>query len=423
MLKNYPIDFVRQAIEQTLLEQHRKNPNIFIGGENQVSLFSFYEQIVKDEEVNRYIERYRELTEQANRLGLIANGVIVAPENPTITNLFSSLIIPMTFTCSFRCMLKDRDIVLNTINNMIDELKGTKVDIAEFSNGKLFKVGTIGNKGLSAPRIINGDYIGQASGIEQVASRITEIVNKGVLNFVSSNGSYVYYYDSDGDAFRVAEKTTNGWVNVEDDGTKPNILFPPENDGIFDKYKLSLSFDSVRCDEPRTLNGNENVMISFGGSATLVNSSVKLGNDLIKVAMKRYKVVKATPTTFADSWTYLEPLEMPSGNNADTQANLLLSNSFKTNSHTDSISLSLQYSFIIDENIDLIKQLFKYARYGIQTYITPNIIYKVQEWWSAWGEIEKIEFDAKIVESIDIENTESDTLSLTLPLQIQGENN
>ena len=49
MNRAFPIDFVRQAIEQTLLENHLVDPH-YIGGENQVSLFSFYEQLVKDEE-------------------------------------------------------------------------------------------------------------------------------------------------------------------------------------------------------------------------------------------------------------------------------------------------------------------------------------------------------------------------------------
>ena len=54
---------------------------------------------------------------------------------------------------------------------------------------------------------------------------------------------------------------------LEDDGGDYPILFPPEHEG-FEKYKLSLSFDSIKCNQPRTLNGDEYCDISFGGSAT-----------------------------------------------------------------------------------------------------------------------------------------------------------
>lgn len=429
MTKSFPIDFIRQAIEQTLYEEHLKNPSKFLGGENQVSLFSFYEQLVKDEEVNRYVEKYRDLVEQQNRSGIIANGVIVAPENPTITNLFSALIIPMTFTCSFRCLLKDRDIVLDTINNMIETLKGTKVDIAEFESGKLFKVGTIGNNGLETPSIENGDFL-NVNSISGIATKITQLVAYGFVNNVSAENSYVYYDDSTY-GLSVALKTSTGWTRFVDDNEHPNIIFPTDS-GSFTKYKLSLSFDSLRCEEPRTLNGNENVLISFGGSATLVSDGVKLGNDLIKVGFKK-TLIKGNPDiTIADTLHYLEPLEIPSGNSADTQMNNLISNKFITNTHTDSLSISLQYTFICDTNIDLIKQWFRYARYGLQangttiTYlngITPNMIYEVRELWSSWGNVEIDTFKAKIVESIDVENTESDTLTITIPFQIQGDNN
>ena len=103
-----------------------------------------------------------------------------------------------------------------------------------------------------------------------------------------------------------------------------------------------------------------------------------------------------------------------------------------SNSHTDALALSLQYTFIVDETSPIIKQWFDYARYGIQadgttiTYengITPNLIYEINEVWSAWGELTTKNFKAKIVESIDIENTESDVLTMSIPFQIQGANN
>ena len=51
------------------------------------------------------------------------------------------------------------------------------------------------------------------------------------------------------------------------------------------------------------------------------------------------------------------------------------------------------------------------------------MIFSVKEVWSSWGEYEENEVKAKIVENIDIENTESDTLTIGLTMQIQGDNN
>ena len=69
--KNFPIDFVRQIIIRTLLEEHEAHPSVYFGGGNEVSLFSFYEQLQKEEQVNRFTEIYQDLVNQQNRSGII----------------------------------------------------------------------------------------------------------------------------------------------------------------------------------------------------------------------------------------------------------------------------------------------------------------------------------------------------------------
>jgi hypothetical protein len=130
MIHGFVIDFVRQALEQTLLEQHKSNPDLF-GGKDQVNIFSLYEQLAKGDDVDRYVENLREIADQQNKTDLILNGVLLAPTNPTITNLYSCTNIPMEWVCSLRCALANRDQALDTLNNLIEELKGSKVDIAE----------------------------------------------------------------------------------------------------------------------------------------------------------------------------------------------------------------------------------------------------------------------------------------------------
>ena len=63
-MKTMSIDYVRQVIEQTMFEEYLKNPSRYFGGENEVNLMSFYEQLVEDYEVNRFTEVYRDLVDE-----------------------------------------------------------------------------------------------------------------------------------------------------------------------------------------------------------------------------------------------------------------------------------------------------------------------------------------------------------------------
>ena len=433
MLKSFPIDFIRQTFEQKLLEQHIANP-YFFGGENQVSIHSFYEQLASQADVDRFVETYRDLADQQNRTGLILNGTLISPENPSITNLYSSLIVPMTFTCSLRCLLSNRDQAIETLNNLINELKGRKVDIAQLDcvdeNGNKYStpfiVGTIGQND-GAPQIKVGDYLGDIP-FSYVRDRLIyfETIDLYDGDVLPVEGEWYYIGDPETHLLSVVYYNGEDWQLLENDGTHKDIIFPPEHTS-FEKYKLSFSFDAIRCDEPRNLNGEEYCELSFGGSATLVNNGVKLGNDLLKVKFSKLKIPADTDITFTANNTYLEPLEMPSGNNINTNPNQLVSNLFKTNSHADAITLTLQYTFICDENIPLLEQWYNYARYGTlgtsQDQVSPNLIYKVNEYYCSWGDFKNKEVLTKIVGDMDIENTESDTLTISVSMQIQGENN
>lgn len=443
MNKAFEIDYIRQIIIQTLQKEHNENPN-YIGGDNQVRLTSFYEHLASDDEVDRYVATVRDLTNQQNRLGLIANGVILAPSNPTITNLNQCTIIPLEFTINFRCTLANRDILKGTLDNVVSILKGRKQDIAELDNGKLFMVGTLGNNINGTPLIRNGDFIGSYTPSETLTldtfidNKILDLQqNKGFYTYSKQVNNYLYYEDTNDNQLKVAvvkydeESETNVWYPQLETKDYPNIIFPSQHNS-FKKWKVSLSFDSFRCSEPRTLNANEFCDLSFGGSATIVSESVMLGNELTKLSIKKVGYKSASGLVASSDTTnyWLEPLEMPSGNGASTIANQLNSNKFITNSHTDGLTISRQYSFVYDYSIPLLKQLFNYARYGtfnttinnVQYTITPNMIYEVGELFSEWGNVELIKSNTRIVEDIDIENNENDILTITLPMQLQGDN-
>lgn len=429
-MKAFPIDFVRQTLEQTMLEEHLKNPGEYAGGSSQISIKSFYEQVQTREQVDRFVESFRDLENQQNRSGLIGNGIISLAENPTITNIRNGLIVPMNWNCIIRCTLEDRDLMVNSINNMISKLKGHKFDIAEFDDGQTFKVGTIGNN--SRPSIQPMDYIGEIDEEEDINQQVVDKLsyyqtNYGIYtSFPTGQERYFYASGNNGQMLTI-------WYDSIDNTYKlltqprPNVILAPQ-DIEFTQYKLSLSFDSIRTDEPKTTNGKEFMYISFSGSATLVSSSIRLGNDLQFVSFTRNKIVADTDISLSGSTTtYLDPLELPNANSISTKINHIVSNGFTPNSHADTASPTIQYTFVYEENVVLLRNLFEYSRYGIVSAttagISPNMIFDIVELWCSWGEINKYTFLGKIVESVNVENTESDVMTLQITIQIQGENN
>ena len=453
-LRTFPIEFIRVALEQTLLEEKIKN-NYLFGGKNEFEIISLYRELVEQEDVDRFKQTFQDLAKQQNRSGLIGNGILLAPENPTITNLYSSLIVPMVFNLNVRVAPENRDQMLDTLYNLIETLKGRKVDVAQLKcrdcNNQVvyipFCVGTLGEELDSNNQVclFNGAFLGElittSHTIPPTPIPIFTAVNN-LLTSLRTNGVNIpnnyepeidtWFYVENNGQIKVLAPTFNnggiftGWQLLEDDKTRGDIIFPPTHTE-FEKYKLSFSFDSIRCDEPRTLTAKEYCNLTLGGSATLVNNGVAFGNDLLRIGFTK-KMIKGNPdVTFNNATkTWLEPLEMPSGSNANTNPNNLISNKMITNTHTDALALTLQYTFILDKNVPLLRQWYDYGRYGTQgitaSDISPNMIYEINEFWCSWGDIENKNVNAKIVESIDIENTESDTLTLGLTFQLQGAN-
>ena len=401
--------------------EHLKDSS-YCGGIDQVGLFSFYEQLLEGEEVDRFIENYSDLISQQNRSSLILNGVITAPENPQIINIHTHDIRPLDFRVGFRLNVLNRDMAIDTIENMFSVLKGRKRDVALFESGKLFMLGTIANNVLGSPKISSGDFIGTIDNLRQtdtsVKAKLNEIqtllgsyVNDATILYCEhSLRLYKLVYDQSSDTWSVDE-------SFEYSGRR------------FSKYKVSISFDTTRVDEPRTLDGKEPVTISFGGSATIVSGEVELGNDLTKVSFKKSLIKAQTNITLTDSVHWLEPLEIPNNLGIANEINQLASSNFLQGKQNTGINPTLSYSFVLDKSEPLIYQWWKYARYGIQgketdtptysTGVTPNTIYEIVEYWSSWGTIEKITYNAKATENVEVENTESDAISIKLNFEVQ----
>lgn len=420
-MKTVAIEFVRQVLEQTLYEEHLKNSS-YCGGKDQVGLFSFYEQLLEGEEVNRFIENYGDLISQQNRSSLILNGVITAPENPQIINIHTHDIRPLEFRVGFRLNVLNRDMAIDTIENVFSVLKGRKRDVALFESGKLFMLGTIANNVLGSPKISSGDFIGTIDDMTTIdASVKAKITSIQTLLGSFVNDATTLYFEN---AFKLYK------VNYDQENNLWSLDETFEHHAqTFSKYKVSISFDTTRVDEPRTLDGEEPVTISFGGSATIVSGEVELGNDLTKVSFKKSLIKAQTTITLTDSVHWLEPLEMPNNLGIANEISQLASSRFVQVRQNTGINPTISYSFVLDKSEPLIYQWWKYARYGIQgqetdtpqysTGVTPNTIYQIVEYWSSWGNIEKITYNAKATENIEAENTESDAISLKLNFEVQ----
>lgn len=427
-LQVFPIDFVRGALELAFLK-NRDNADLF--NDCDIQLFTFYEHLATDEEVNRYVERIKDLYEAQNKFGIIGSGILSTTSTNTIINNKQVFITPFEWSCAIRCTLENRDKMLDTLYKAFEELRGRKTDIACMNNGKLQAVGTIGNG--------NDDYIHDYDFIGSFSEDIitNTLINTRLFNLTHGNNDFSLDTSKDLLVFIEHKGKLELWKGTYNEGYTWEIVndLLYEHDS-FTKYKLSLSFTDIKATEPYMLEGVEFFEISFGGGATLTTNNVKLGNDLVKVRIAKNKVVGETDFSFKvnDALVFytLDPQEKTSGNSAGTIENKLKSNFFKTNTHTDSISITRQFNFVYDTNIELLNQWYKYANYGInnlssgnlqQTSMTPNIIYTIREITNSWCNIEMVEYNAKIVEDIEISDTDSDVLTIGLSMQIQGDNN
>lgn len=434
MIKTFPIDFVRGALEFAFFK-NRDNLEYF--SDTDISIFSFYEHLASDGEVNRYVERYKDLIDQQNRAGLIGSGILSATSSTSMVNNKQVFISPFEWTCTIRCTLANRDKMLGTLYKAIEELRGRKTDIALFDNGKLQAVGTIGNANDNL--VHDYDFIGSFSDDiitnAMLNTRLESIIldtslgisvdyTKELFVFIEHKGKLELHKGNPTEL-----EHTFDWEYVED-------LLVEHNS--FDKMKLSLSFTDLKATDPYTLNGLEYFEITFSGGATLTTKNVMLGNDLVKVRIAKNKIVVGDNSDYSFKvssalvFYTLDPQEKASGNSAGTIENKLKSNFFKTNTHTDSIVITKNYTFVYDTNIELLNQWYNYASYGDnnlnsgalqQTSMTPNIIYTIREITNSWFDIKTKEFNAKIVEDIDISPTDSDVMTIGVSMQLQGDNN
>lgn len=430
-MKTFQIDFVRAVLHNEICRANAENPTRYFGGED-ISILSFYEELLDPQQVDRFVKTYNQLISQSNKEQRIGAGIVSTNETPTITNLRDSYSSPFEWTCKISTALANRDKMIDTLNHVIKAKKGRKVDIAviHFENKELLLPVETFEQDFE-----NGVFIGQVSTFSSanISAKINSLLAQLMgATYTPNNGDFLYFENGTNALCKCVYDETRGWELDND--------FFPNN--TFEKFKVDMSFDAIEVRQPYTLNATEHCDFILSGSATLVNEAIRLGNDLVRIYIAKDKIITSESGSadflFRDGsgnkiYYDVEPMEMPSNLGTSTIANNLRSNFFLEKSHTEKVKSAIQYTFIMDFAIDLLVQWFNYARYyetnlGVNSAIqnssiTPNIIYEVVEIFNSWGKIDKHTFKTKIVDEISVDNTESDIMTIAVPMQLQGDNN
>ena len=174
-------------------------------------------------------------------------------------------------------------------------------------------------------------------------------------------------------------------------------------------YKLSLSFDGIQSQEPYINNGVDRVFLFFGGSATIVESKVSLGNDIIST------IIRAGKDTGA---SYLvEPTEIPASLSVSDDTFQTYANGYRTQDRNMAIGNKMAYSFIYDNTNVLYNDLYQYARFGTNASTYAQMIFTITENRYAFSKVTTNKFYAKLGD-VATSNTNGDVMTISVNFKV-----
>jgi hypothetical protein len=411
----YDIDLLRALFDDKL-------------NDNTIFLASFYEQIQDDQQIERYVETIKELLALQNREKSESNykamGIIAQSGNAEIINIKQNYISPLEYQARFDIELSDRDYVLGKLKTLINDLRGRKFDLIQLANG--------------TTKVITPNIINTTTDKLQIRLGGTSLTTQP--NFMTIIGSYdptsaTTLWSNDIDAQFHNYPTSNPFANTGIDAgfwfvynnklyyRTLRLLSPPSSysygtavevgtvDGL---YKLSLSFDGIQSQEPYINNGVDRVFLFFGGSATVVESKVSLGNDIV---LNTIQVGKNTGTIFT-----VEPTEIPASLSVSDDTFQTYANGYRTQDRNLAIGNKMAYSFIYDNTITLYNDLYVYARFGTNagTALVPGYaqqVFTIKEYRYSFGVLTTNTFFAKLGD-VATSNTNGDVMTLSVNFKI-----
>jgi hypothetical protein len=396
----YDIDLLRQLFVDKL-----NDPTIFLA--------SFYEQIQDDQQIERYVETIKELLALQNREKSESNykamGIIAQSGNAEIINIKQNYISPLEYQARFDIELSDRDYVLGKLKTLIKDLRGRKFDIVALQSGtiKTFNAPSI-STGTNKPNLFSGMFVATGGNNpildnptafgEYVRTTYTSIpATTYNLFFIVNNRLYSRTMSYVADIVPPPATFTYTWGSIIDLGL------------VEDTYKLSLSFDGIQSQEPYINNGVDRVFLFFGGSATVVESKVSLGNDIV---LNTIQVGKNTGTIFT-----VEPTEIPASLSVSDDTFQTYANGYRTQDRNLAIGNKMAYSFIYDNTISLYNDLYTYARFGTNATTYAQQVFTIKEYRYSFGVLTLNTFFAKLGD-VATSNTNGDVMTISVNFKV-----
>jgi hypothetical protein len=390
---------------------------VFVDRLNDSTIFlaSFYEQIQDDQQISRYVETIKELLALQNREKDVSNykamGVISQNGSAEIINIKSSYISPLEYQARFDIQLNDRDYVLNKLKTLIDNLRGRKLDIVLLESGTVRVLPETFTINTTTDKIVlnsTGTFVsvGSSNPIEATPTNFITHLNATYHQIQSStaftlNVPYTLLFIYNNDLYsRIITRTGSTTY------TFANFI---KIGDVEKTYKLSLSFDGIQSQEPYINNGVDRVFIFFGGSATIVESKVALGNDIIKNTIQ---AGKDTGTIYD-----VEPTEIPASLSVSDDTYQTYTNGYRSVDRNMAIANKMSYSFVYDNTNVLFNDLYQYARFGANSATYTQLTLTLKEYRYAFGVLTTDKFYARLGD-VATSNTNGDVMTLTINLKL-----
>jgi hypothetical protein len=429
--------------------------------DESVFLASFYEQIKGEEAIARYVDELKELialqNQEKSKSNYKALGIVSQSGNANIVNIKQNYILPFDFQVRFDIELTDRDYVLDKIKDMILATKGRKYDLALQDDGGVLVFGEPNtfNDLHSLPVAFNNAYFRFTDSNPTFS---VQFERNFVLTKDTQNVDFTTYYIYNNE-FRKGTYKHEGWTTLSstliaynattekkevviadstqlssaltaflnDSGrtnrgvlrviqTSPsttnyysvflgNKVVNITNLGVVPQfYKLSLSFNTIQSQEPYITNGLDRVFLFFGGSVTIADGNVGMGNDIVRFTIQEGK---DTGTIYV-----VEPTEIPSSLAVTDDSFQTWNTGYRTTDRNMTIDNKINYAFVYDRNNTLYNYLYQYARFG-GGITNPNTIYTIREYRYAFGVLNIDKFYAKLGE-VQFSNTNGDVMTLSV---------
>lgn len=389
MAEIYDIDIVRAILD-------------FKIADSTIFLASFYEQIQDEQEIARYVDTIKELValqnQEKDKSLYKAMGIVSQSGSNEILNISSRYVSPLEYMCRFDIELEDRDYVLGKIKDAIALLRGKKFDLAMLTTGtiKVFNNPTIVASATKAT-ISDYCYLGLAP------SDPTNASNKSAI-FTYLDGLFTY---TAGTTYNCYIKFGNNLHTLVFNKTA-NTLTATSLGAIDELLKVSLSFNGIQSQEPYINNGLDRIWLFFSGSATITDSYVMLGNDIIQTTLKA--------STSGATEYLVEPMEMPSALAINDDTYQTWTTAYQTIDRNLGISNKVSYSFVYDTSSALMNELYKLARYGSSTLVL-NDYFTIKEYRWAFGVLIVDTFYG-LIGDCQAQNTNGDVMTLSVAFKV-----